>query len=376
MRTNTAFRLVHNRKKTKGKALLQVEVRLVNGPRIFISTGIYITSRQWSGTAIRGTETDALLNKQANAVIDKLRSQEIMQGKPLTSEQVHRLIHAKTDAPCFTQWALQIINKRSDLADYSRYTHRRAIRYLEESNITLFSDLNTRNITAFNEALHGKGLTQTSISKLHQVIKTYINKAIVLDFMSPQDNPYEKIKIPRGKHQVRVRLDDTEISALQQLQTTDKEILQARDAALLQLYTGVAYKDLCALTYTHNFRRNKAGASIEGLRKKNNEFYSVPIGQSIVTMLEKHRSSATDKLIPVPDRRTYNANLKTLGKLIQSNKVITSHVMRHSAASWWLRNNIPLADVKDMLGHQDINTTIIYAKLEKQHHRDQIDKLG
>lgn len=49
----------------------------------------------------------------------------------------------------------------------------------------------------------------------------------------------------------------------------------------------------------------------------------------------------------------------------QITKKVTPHVMRHTAATIALRNGMPLEQVKEFLGHSNLNTTMIYAKVSK-----------
>ena len=41
------------------------------------------------------------------------------------------------------------------------------------------------------------------------------------------------------------------------------------------------------------------------------------------------------------------------------------HVARHSFATLALSHGVPLEDVARMLGHEDVHTTLIYAKILK-----------
>jgi site-specific recombinase XerD len=43
---------------------------------------------------------------------------------------------------------------------------------------------------------------------------------------------------------------------------------------------------------------------------------------------------------------------------------IASHILRHSAASQMVNQGATFKDVADVLGHQSIRTTAIYAKLD------------
>lgn len=56
---------------------------------------------------------------------------------------------------------------------------------------------------------------------------------------------------------------------------------------------------------------------------------------------------------------------KIVARCPQITKHVTPHVMRHTAATTALRNGMPLEQVKEFLGHSNLNTTMIYAKVNK-----------
>ena len=58
--------------------------------------------------------------------------------------------------------------------------------------------------------------------------------------------------------------------------------------------------------------------------------------------------------------------LKVLASYAGINKRLTSHVGRHSFATWALSSGVPLPVVSKMLGHKKISTTEIYAKVLQQ----------
>ena len=51
------------------------------------------------------------------------------------------------------------------------------------------------------------------------------------------------------------------------------------------------------------------------------------------------------------------------------------HTLRHTAASWMVQAGRPLAEVKEILGHKNINTTLRYAHLAPEHLRDSMAAL-
>lgn len=54
-------------------------------------------------------------------------------------------------------------------------------------------------------------------------------------------------------------------------------------------------------------------------------------------------------------------------------KHLTSHIARHTFATMSLNNHVPLETISKMLGHTDIRTTQIYAKMLDKTIADDMD---
>lgn len=74
-----------------------------------------------------------------------------------------------------------------------------------------------------------------------------------------------------------------------------------------------------------------------------------------------------DKVFPMPSNTTCNKKLKTIAELCGIKSRLTYHVARHSAATTiLLSNGVPIETVSRLLGHTNIKTTQIYAKITAQ----------
>lgn len=74
-----------------------------------------------------------------------------------------------------------------------------------------------------------------------------------------------------------------------------------------------------------------------------------------------------NKVFPMPSNTTCNKKLKTIAELCGIKSRLTYHVARHSAATTvLLSNGVPIETVSRLLGHTNIKTTQIYAKITAQ----------
>jgi site-specific recombinase XerD len=74
--------------------------------------------------------------------------------------------------------------------------------------------------------------------------------------------------------------------------------------------------------------------------------------------------------------QSYNTYLKRMALVCEIDKKVTSHIARHTfATTITLTNGVPIETVSSMLGHKDISTTQIYAKIVDQKVSDDMKNL-
>ena len=177
-------------------------------------------------------------------------------------------------------------------------------------------------------------------------------------------DPYINLKIPRGKHKARQRLDDKEIESLRSYKSENKTIQYMTDLAVVQSWTGMQHRDLMVITYSKNYRQNKRETTIDGRRKKTGEPYFIPISGQVIRIIEKYKTDS-DRIFPMISLKTYNEYLKIIADGAGINRNLTSYVLRHTAATWLLRSGVPIEVIQAILGHSKIETTMIYTEIEK-----------
>ena len=69
-----------------------------------------------------------------------------------------------------------------------------------------------------------------------------------------------------------------------------------------------------------------------------------------------------------------NVYLKTLADLAGIEKKLTHHMARHTYATFLLNREVPLESVSKVLGHKNIRTTQIYAKLLNTTVKNQVSR--
>ena len=99
---------------------------------------------------------------------------------------------------------------------------------------------------------------------------------------------------------------------------------------------------------------------------------------NIQQIMEKYRGLCEDgRVFPVPNYQSCMDSLKRLGKRCGITKPLSWHSGRHSfATSVCLSNGVPIETVSSMLGHKNIKTTQVYAKITKEKLSKDVEKLS
>lgn len=102
-------------------------------------------------------------------------------------------------------------------------------------------------------------------------------------------------------------------------------------------------------------------------RQKTGEISTIPlldIPQRLIKKYENHPTViAKGIVLPVISNQRMNSYLAEIATLAKIQKHLTTHIARHTFATMSLRNHVPIESISKMLGHSDIQTTQIYAKM-------------
>ena len=94
--------------------------------------------------------------------------------------------------------------------------------------------------------------------------------------------------------------------------------------------------------------------------------------------MEKYRGLCADgRIFPVPCYSDCRGILLRIAKRCGITKHLTWHISRHTMATEiCLTNGVPIETVSSILGHKNIKTTQIYAKITKEKLNKDMDQLS
>lgn len=99
-------------------------------------------------------------------------------------------------------------------------------------------------------------------------------------------------------------------------------------------------------------------------RQKTNVQSNIPLLEIPRMILDKYKGKIKEnRLLPVLSNQKINAYLKEIADLCGIKKRLSYHTARHTFATMLLSKGVPIESVSKMLGHTNIKTTQIYARI-------------
>ena len=371
-------RAVFDRKKkssTITTGMVEIEITFNRTQRKTLSSGVELYSNQWEdGVVVRHAESKKL-NKQITELIKKYEgiARSILQeGEEVTYQTFSAALERKSGkyGTDFIDFCYDVMDRRGLRASTLR-AHKCTLETLRESKIIrTFDDLTPENIKKFDTWLRKQDpdREQPTIYNYHKRLKPYINEAVSLGII--EESPYLRFKAERGKHKPKEALNEEELAAVRSLELSDESLSKARDLFVFCCYTGLAHADMDAFDFSRDVVTVHGCNYIDKQRVKTGTKYYTPILPPAMAVLEKYHYQ-----LPRFTQQAYNRLLKCIGSLIGTKKNLSSHMGRHSFASLvTLEEGVPIETISKMLGHSNIKTTQVYARVTPKRLFEDMDR--
>lgn len=145
--------------------------------------------------------------------------------------------------------------------------------------------------------------------------------------------------------------------------TPDNDV---KPAFLFACFTGLRYSDIYRLTWGELATGPDGNTRIETKMKKTGKDLYMPLSENALQWLpERGNKPDTSRVFcKLPDQAgNADARLHTLAKHAGIGKKVSFHVARHTFATLTLTYGADLYTVSKLLGHTNVRTTRIYAKI-------------
>lgn len=240
---------------------------------------------------------------------------------------------------------------------------------------TTLKDVNENFILEFKKYLDEAELTGER--KLKNNTK-YIYMSIVKSILSSayksgliSKNPFNTLKLYKLEETEKSYLTSEEI---QKLIETECPKPLVRRAFLFSCFTGLRFSDICALKW-NQLITEKGEHKISYRQKKTKKLEILTLNKKALFYLGKRGNP--EELIFKGLRQDYMVNSNILRWITKAgiNKEITFHSSRHTFATLLLSNGVDIYTVSKLLGHRNIKTTQVYAKIINPKLSEAINKI-
>lgn len=215
-----------------------------------------------------------------------------------------------------------------------------------------------------------------SVTRLRQIMAMAHRKGYI------SGNPLSGIKF-ESKFKDRGFLTEDELNLFMNIELKRVKQRQVRDIFIFCAFTGLAYADVKKLKVDDIQKSFDGDLWLSGKRKKTGSSFHVKLLPVAKQLIEQYQPVAKNEFVfPVPNSICQmNLILRRIAEKCEITKRISTHLARHSfATTVCLSQGVPIETVSKMLGHSNITTTQIYAKITNEKISNDmstlIDKIG
>lgn len=209
-----------------------------------------------------------------------------------------------------------------------------------------------------------KNCAQNAAVKYMKILKKIITLALTNKWMT--DNPFNGIKFKQTQSN-REFLSEEELHIIMEKKFDIPRLEVVRDIFVFCCLSGLAFTDINHLRPEHITKDPNGESWIRKPREKTNNMCHIPLLDIPALIAEKYKNHPIcvqrNMVLPVPCNQRMNSYLKEIADVCGITKKLTTHIARHTFACIALANKVSMETIAKMLGHSDIRTTKIYAKV-------------
>jgi integrase len=252
------------------------------------------------------------------------------------------------------------MNKRTG---YTKIPWSNAYKYLHQytKGSILFSNIDKTWLEGFSTLLLNS-LSPSSASLYYSKVKCALRESVKdrILIYNPADQ-VEPIKVPQ-KEKEFLTVED-----IQKIANTPCRNEQVKNAFLFSCFTGLRYGDIVALKWSQikevNYDGNGISYAVQLRQSKTGILNTIPLTDTAISLIGNKQKENTLVFDLHMKHRSIQRILYRLLEAAKITKKITFHTARHTYAIMLLANGSDLMTVKELLGHKDVKSTQVYAKI-------------
>jgi len=377
-----------NRSKVKTDGTTAILCRItVDNKQTVLTTGIFCTPDDWNKK--KGEVKDEKANHQLKTFrsrIEQAYENILKRHGVISAELLKNTIVEVNAVPTMLLQAGEVERERL------------RVRSLEINSTSTYrqSKISQSNLRDYLLTLKMKDIAFTDITeefgegyKLHLKSKeyspghvnhcfTWLNRLIyiavdqdILRFNPIADVPYEKKSPPKLQH-----ISRNELKMILERPMPNKFQEFIRRAFIFSAFTALAYVDVKGLYPRHIGRTAEGKPYIRINRKKTQVEAFIPLHPIAEQILSLYNTEDDTKpVFSLPNRDQIWYCLTEIGFLAGVKGSLSYHMSRHTCGTLLLSAGIPIESISKMMGHTNISSTQIYAKVTDQKISEDMDKL-
>ncbi|MBR5822991.1 MAG: site-specific integrase [Paludibacteraceae bacterium] len=187
---------------------------------------------------------------------------------------------------------------------------------------------------------------------------------------------FVNFKLPKENRKAPRALSREDFEKIRDLEIPASRVTHniARDLFLFACYTGVPYADAVSITDDNIYTDDNGALWLKYLRRKNEHLGRVKLLPEAIALVEKYRSNERKELFPMIHHPNLRRHMKGLRDLAGIKTDLVYHMGRHTFGSLiTLEAGVPIETISKMLGHTNLTTTQLYAKVTPKKLFDDMD---
>lgn len=354
------------------------------GSCIELDTDVRVFPDEWNEEygIISRSPNSTNLNLLIRKLVYTLEEIELTYSGDMTLAKLHDIYSQRgTSADWYSMWEYAM-NERG-LKPRTIEIHANVLKTIKRYKDTCpVTSLTEDFFRGFMNFLINSGLKYSTVCKEMHVVKAYYNIArklygnkVPADALSfyhdPKDlNTSYKLKSLSDDdiRKIENYVASGELSEIQRLTINQ---------FLFMSYSGTRISDFASLS-EKNFKSDNDRIWLEYNSVKTNTHVRIPLFALFDGRAEQIYSQYHNRLsefFNVGTNCRFNSRLSSALKKSGLNKHVTAHVARHTCASRLINRDIPITTIQKVIGHRQLKTTMIYAKINDTSFVRQLQKI-
>jgi site-specific recombinase XerD len=315
---------------------------------VYILTGVHLYKKQVSDTNSFTCKNHP--NRKTKSLFNEIEA-FVLSDKCASLSDVHNWNEKdETDSHSFIEFMKKTLSRNNP--SMATLEHHSGLIRRRSSVVSKHLPISHTKIYASLTPSSGE---QSTLHKRHSTLKHYIREAISMDLLVK--NPYDLFRMAKKKSKKPTFLTEEDIKKILDYVPVNEKLEKVKDLFTFQMFTGMAYVDLAGFCRAE-ISETDGYKVIRSSRTKTDESFISLFLPEAERIAEKYGYS-----LPELSNQKYNDYLKLLGAGAELAQTLTSHVARHTYATYLLNKGIPVETVSRAMGHSNIKQTQHYAKM-------------